>query len=173
MTLEEQNARFDLWLKAYAAILHHIANGFATGADREDLLQELLVTLWRAAPRFRGGSKESTYIYQVAHNAALTWRRSRGNYQARLARVEEQAVAELEPARGNSAASSEILDHVYAAIRRLPPLDRSLILLHLDALPYAEIAAIHGMNESAVGARLARIRTRLTNYMKEIIHELR
>ena len=39
MTLEEQNRRLAEWLEAHGAILHHVANGFAVGADRRDLYQ--------------------------------------------------------------------------------------------------------------------------------------
>ncbi len=174
MTLEEQTQRFDRWLAAHAALLHHVANGFAAGADRDDLLQELLLALWRAVPRFRGGCKESTYLYRVAHNAALSWRRTQSNYRARLDRFEQRVQGDLRAATpANDGREPEALQHVYAAIRLLPPLERSLILLHLDSLTYAEIADIHGMTEAAVGSRLNRIKSKLIQQMKEIIHELR
>lgn len=172
MTTHAQNLLFERWLAKHAAILHHVANGFAEGADRQDLLQELLLALWQSVPAFRGGAQPSTFVYRVAHNAALTWRRTEKNYRQRVDRFEALEMPLTAPAAGEPRAR-EALEHVYAAIRRLPPLDRSLILLHLDGVSYAEIAALHGLTETNVGARLTRLKQRLTTALEEISHELR
>jgi RNA polymerase sigma factor (sigma-70 family) len=167
---EEQNTQFSAWLDRHAAVLHHVANGFAEGADRHDLMQELMLAVWRAIPAYRAGAQASTFIYRVAHNTALTWRRTQKNYRERIDRFSDQSA--IEPT-ADSRREQEALAHVYAAIRRLPPLDRSLILLHLDGLDYAEIAGIHGLTETNVGARLTRLRKKLTNALEDIAHELR
>lgn len=60
-----------------------------------------------------------------------------------------------------------LLERLYAAIRTLPPVERSLVLLSLDGVPYAEIARLHGLSESNVGARLTRLRQRLSTLVKE------
>lgn len=70
MDVAEQHLLFDRWLAEHAAVLHHVANGFAEGSDRHDLMQELLLALWRAVPAYRGGARPSTFIYRVAHNTA-------------------------------------------------------------------------------------------------------
>ncbi|HEX2861691.1 MAG TPA: sigma-70 family RNA polymerase sigma factor [Lacunisphaera sp.] len=172
MQAAEQHSLFDRWVADHAAVLHHVANGFAEGADRHDLMQELLLAVWRAAPAFRGGAQSSTFIYRVAHNAALTWKRTQKNYRQRLDRFEALEVPAVpsSPAEGRDA---EALKHLYAAIRQLPPVDRSLILLHLDGVSYAAMAEIHGLTESNVGVRLNRLKQKLTDAMEEISHELR
>ncbi len=173
MTLEEQNSLLAAWLAEHAAILHHVANGFAEGADREDLFQELALALWRAIPAFRGEARVSTFIYRVAHNSALVWRRTQKNYRQRIDRYEALDAPKSAGADPAAERERETLEHVYAAIRRLPPLDRSLVLLHLDGVGYAEIAGIHGLSESNVGARLTRLRQKLTTDLERITHELR
>lgn len=172
MATDEQNLLFERWLSQHAAVLHHVANGFAEGADRHDLMQELMLAVWRAVPAFRGGAQASTFIYRVAHNAALTWRRTQKNYRQRIDRFETltREPAEAEP---GAAREREALEHIYAAIRRLPPVDRSLILLQLDGLSYAEIAEIHGLTESNVGVRLNRLKQKLTTALEALTHELR
>ncbi len=176
VTTDEQNRHFESWLGQHGAVLHHVANGFAEQSDRADLMQELLLAVWRAVPAFRGGAQTSTFVYRVAHNAALTWRRTRKNYAQRLARFETMTAADpVSPRPGSPGAdrTPEALAHVYAAIRQLPPLDRSLILLHLDGVSYAAIAEIHGLTETNVGARLTRLKQRLTTALETITHELR
>jgi RNA polymerase sigma factor (sigma-70 family) len=163
MRLADQEQRFAEWVREHAAILHHVARAFAVGSDRHDLMQELLLTLWRAAPGFRGEARVSTFIYRVAHNAALAWFR-----KERSARAEA-----LDAVTAANLPASEVptedgrLELLYAAIRQLTPLDRSMILLHLDERPYEEIAEIHGLSVNNVGVRLNRIRHKLAERLQE------
>lgn len=173
MTTDAHNAAFDRWLRDHAAVLHHVANGFAEGADRHDLMQELLLAVWKAVPAYRQGAKPSTFIFRVAHNAALTWRRTERNYRKRVDQFEAQHLPELPAHAPQSSRERETLELLYARIRELPPVDRSLILLHLDGASYAEMAEIHGLTESNVGARLTRLKQKLSDAMKEVTHELR
>lgn len=171
MSNEEQHAIFTAWINAHAGLLHRVANGFASGADRDDLMQELMLAVWRAVPAFAGASKESTFIYRVAHNAALTWRRGAATYHRRVEAYSAEPTRELD--RAEDARTDEALALIYAQIRRLPPVERSLILLQLDGVSYAAIAEIHGLTENHVGVRLSRIRQKLADALKETTHELR
>jgi RNA polymerase sigma factor (sigma-70 family) len=171
VTPEEHNARFEEWISAHAAILHHVANGFADPSDRNDLMQELLIAVWKAVPFFRKDARPSTFMFRVAHNVALTWRRGHKNYLKHV----DAFSADVSAARptNSSDREQETLEMLYAQIRRLPPVDRSLILLHLDGASYAEISELHGLSESNVGTRLTRIKQRLCDSMKEVSRELR
>lgn len=136
-------------------------------------MQELLLAVWRAVPAFRGDAQASTFIYRVAHNTALTWKRTQRNYRQRVDRFEALDLADAHSPPESSSRERETLEHLYAHIRQLPPLDRSLILLQLDGVSYAESAAIHGLTASNVGVRLNRLKQKLVQAMKEISHELR
>ena len=168
-----QHALFETWLADYAAVLHHVVNGFAEGTDRSDLMQELLLALWRAVPAFRGDAQASTFVYRVAHNAALTWKRTQRNYRKRVERFEALAVPPRPEVAASDQRERETLELIYTHIRQLPPLDRSLILLHLDGVSYAAMAEIHGLTESNVGARLTRLKQKLTHSLQDLSHELR
>jgi RNA polymerase sigma factor (sigma-70 family) len=173
VTIHEQNKCFEAWLGQHAAVLHHVANGFADGADRHDLMQELLLAMWRAVPAFRRSAQPSTFIFRVAHNAALTWKRTQRNYRQRVEKFEALGSVELAGSPATTERERETLELIYAHIRELPPVDRSLILLHLDGVSYAEMAAMHGLTESNVGARLTRLKQKLADAMKGVAHELR
>jgi RNA polymerase sigma factor (sigma-70 family) len=173
MNAAQQTAIFDAWLRDHAAILHHVANGFATGADRHDLMQELLLAVWRAIPAFREASSPSTFIFRVTHNAALSWKRGETGYRRRLDGFQQTLEATAETAGAHTAgtetagAPADQLELLYTAIRKLEPLDRSLVLLQLDGASYAQISAIHGLSESNVGVRLNRIRHKLAAIIEE------
>ena len=173
MTTAEHNRCFDEWLTQHRAVLHHVANGFANGDDRNDLMQELLLAVWRAVPAFRNSAQPATFIYRVAHNAALTWKRTERNYRARVDRFSELGGSETSPHSRDGHSAEEMLKHLYAAIRTFPPVDRSLILLQLEGLSYTDMAEIHGLTASNVGVRLNRLKHKLTTQMEGITHELR
>jgi RNA polymerase sigma-70 factor (ECF subfamily) len=99
----------------------------------------------------------------VAHNAALTWRRGETRRRLRWVTIE----AELLIRDAGDDPQAALLERLYAAIRKLPPVERSLILLSLDGVGYAEIARLHGLSETNVGARLTRIRQRVSSLVEE------
>lgn len=168
-TEQQQQQRFEEWTTGHRAILHHVVNAFAEGqADRADLMQDVLVAVWRAIPAFRGEARVTTFLYRVSHNAAMTWRRARGNYQRLLARA---GALEPRPLAGIETPGDERVERLYAHIRELPPLDRSLLLLWLDEVSYREMAEIHGIAENLVGVRLTRARAKLIERMKEPVKE--
>lgn len=162
---DTQATRFADWMRQHIAILHRVVRAFATGRDCDDLMQEIMLALWRAAPAFAGASSSATFVYRVAHNAALLWHRSERKHRRRVA-IAGQIDWMIQPETGRARADTPArLESLYASIRSLAPIDRSLILLSLDGLGYREIAEIHGLSESNVGTRLTRLRKRLADIM--------
>lgn len=164
-----RDRRFAEWTTAHAAIFFRVANAFARGADRDDLMQELLLAAWKAIPAFQGRALPSTFLYRVTHNAALAWKRgerSRRNLAERYERLRVPALGEPGHWAAEPGTDQEKLHRLYAGIRELPALDRSLVLLWLDDVPYAEIAAIHGLSVSNVGVRLTRARQALAQELQ-------
>jgi RNA polymerase sigma-70 factor (ECF subfamily) len=133
------------------------AYAFAAPADRDDLVQELLLAAWQALPAFDAGRcKLSTFLYRVASNRALNWSRTQRRYGRRLAALEQ--CPQLVLAEGAAPAEAGRIEWLYALMRELPPLDRSLLMLHLDRLSYREIGEVAGLSENHVGVRLHRIK---------------
>lgn len=166
--MSDQDDKFSEWMKAHIGVLYRISRAFAEPADQPDLLQELLLAVWKAAPSFRGGSAPVTFIYRVAHNRALTWRRSESGRKRRDA----DAHGEWQTQEGHDDPDAPLLDRLYAAVRRLAPLDRSLMLLSLDGVGQRDIGALHGLSETNVGVRLHRARARITTLLTETNHGL-
>ena len=164
MDITEQQRQFTDWLREHSAILHHVVNGFAAGDDRNDLLQEVLLAVWKSIPAFRGQAKPTTYLYRVSHNAALLWIRTEKNYRRRIEKFSAEPACEF--AGEPDVLTDERLMKLYAAIRQLKPVDRSLILLSLDGLSYREMAEVLGLSESNVGVKLNRIKIQLTQTLK-------
>src|SRR5581483_3561207 len=80
-----RDALFKQAVDDHMGILLKTAHGFtASAADRDDLVQEILLSVWQALPGYNGQCKISTFIYRVAHNRALNWVRTRTRYDRKL-----------------------------------------------------------------------------------------
>lgn len=157
--MRSNDAEFAACAGRHRGILLSIARNFAHSADVDDLLQDMLLALWHALPSFAGRSAESTFVYRVALNTALTHRRG-VDRAAPLDPIDADVpdTAADPPALAVLAERERAFDRALAS---LGPVDRSIVLMHLDAQPYAVIGEVLGLNESAVGARLTRARRRL------------
>lgn len=164
----ERDSKFGEWMKSHLGVLHRISRAFAEPADQHDLLQELMVSVWKAAPSFRGDSAPATFIYRVAHNRAVTWKRRETGRRNRAVQGQREWLAQSVDDDPDAA----LLDRLYAAIRQLPPVDRSLMLLSLDGVGHREIGELHDLSETNVGVRLHRARGRISTLMAETDDEL-
>lgn len=167
---DERQRIFQQWVHEHGAILHRTVRGFAPGSDADDLMQELLMALWRAIPAFRGASSPATFIYRVSHNAALTWKKLDAR-EAAEPLPSPDGVADCED-RSEEHDDERLLALLYDEIHKLRPTDRSLMLLSLDGLSYDEIGSIHGLSSNAIGVRLHRLRKQVFDSVKEKLDEV-
>ena len=134
----------------------------ASAGDREDLAQEIALNLWTALPRFRGAASERTWLYRIAHNVALTYVHKARRYAGPLDCSEGvlDALAAADDVEGQ-AARAEQQQRLLTAVSRLPLDDRRLVLLYLEGLTGAEMAAGLGISEANAATRLSRLRKEL------------
>jgi RNA polymerase sigma-70 factor, ECF subfamily len=170
---KELQVVFKGWLQEHAGLVYKVARAFAPAeADRQDLIQEILLQMWCSLPRFEGKAKASTWIYRVALNTALAWRRKETKHRAT-----QTPVIDIETLPGSQVDSAqqlhqqEVVERLYAAIQQLPKADAALVLLYLDDLSYHEMADVLGISENHVGVKLNRARKALGELMKEVVYE--
>jgi RNA polymerase sigma-70 factor, ECF subfamily len=143
----------------HRGILLKVAGAFSRNPiDREDLLQEITVALWRAHDRFDARSSFSTWMYRVAMNVAISFERSETR-KSRLVPADNSLFETIAQPRDEPA--DDRLALIRELIRRLDPPNRALMLLYLDDYPYAEIAKILGISETNVATKIGRIKDRL------------
>ncbi|MBD3766243.1 MAG: RNA polymerase sigma factor [Rhodobacterales bacterium] len=124
-------------------------------AEAEDVAQEAMLRLWRAAPGWRAGeARPTTWLYRVVANLCTDRLRRRRPAPA-LDEVPEPA----DPAPG--ALSGLIADDraraLQAALADLPERQRQAVVLrHLEGLGNPEIAGIMDIGVEAVESLLAR-----------------
>jgi RNA polymerase sigma-70 factor (ECF subfamily) len=164
----EQESQFRQWLEEHAGLLLKVVRSFAAAPpDSDDLLQEILLQVWLSLPAFRQESKATTWLYRVALNTAMVWKRRESKHCAgRGALPIEMEFVDHRPAPVEAHAEREKLERLYEVVRALPPADRALVLLYLDGLSYSDMAEVIGISESNVGVRLNRIKKVLSEKVK-------
>jgi RNA polymerase sigma-70 factor (ECF subfamily) len=174
MTAQQQETIFRRWLDAHIGLMLKVVRGCsASPADQDDLFQDVLLQLWSSIPAFRGEAKETTWIYRVAWNTALAWRRGeRRRREGHETFIKFSPAPEVQPSHVESQLEEEIVEQLYAAIRQLPKVDASLALMHLDGLSYQEMAEVLGISENYIGVKLNRIRKQLADQLKGASDEL-
>ena len=123
--------------------------------DFDDLYQEVLINLWRGFDGFEGRAKVSSWVYRVALNTCISYYRRNRRHTGRLPLTDSLGAADEDPERG------ERLRDLYALINRLDALEKAVVMLWLDELPYEEIAAITGLTRNNVASKLHRIKLKL------------
>jgi RNA polymerase sigma factor (sigma-70 family) len=98
-------------------------------------------------------------MYRIALNVTITAYRKQS--RRREAPPPEEHFFRRRPGDEEDTVAVEQRLLLYTTIRRLPPADRSLLLLHFDGHDYTSISAIMGISASNVGTRLTRLRLRL------------
>lgn len=134
---------------------------------REDLLQEILLAIWKALPGFRGDCSEKTFALRVAHNRCLThvWRRSKSARRQDFDELPE--VPDPRKSPETMLIDSRRRETLLAAIRALPVNFRQVITLALEDLTTAEIAAVLGLTQNNVAVRLNRARNALRKILED------
>ncbi len=166
---ESTEARFDRILREHGPALSRLASGYERfAAAREELLQEIALAIWQALPRFRGECSERTFVYRIAHNRGLTHAcRRRPAHQPLDELPEALAPVDPRPLPDEQAERARRRDWLMAAVRRLALPHRQVIMLALEDLSHAEIAAVLGITENNVGVRLHRARAALKEALEE------
>ncbi len=170
---QEREMLFRSWLREHAGLIFSISRSFAPDeADRQDLSQEILFQIWMSMVRFHPKAKVSTWLYRVALNTALAWRRKKRRRRWEIPVLELERFA-ADPQTPSLSSDRELVEALYAAIHQLRKLDACLMHMFLDGLSYGEMADILGISEDNVGVKLSRARTSLGRLLKEFSHEPR
>jgi RNA polymerase sigma factor (sigma-70 family) len=163
------NSRFCELFDAYQPALRRLVAVYvANPADREDLLQEIAVGIWKSLPSFRGDASERTWIYRIAHNIAI---RSASRIRRWSTQEPPMEGSFDHPSAGSSPEYDLLVDErrssLMKGIRELSTVDRQLVTLHLEGLSAGEIEEIIGASQGAIATRLTRIRQRLGKRLQE------
>jgi len=129
-----------------------------------DLTQEIFIKIYASLSRYRPEFKFSTWIYKIAHNAAIDHLRRNAGRERSLSNGTESEPQQLaieskglSPEQQSERAERRL--EIESVVRLLPTAYRELIVLrHSQDLTYEEIVEVTGLPLGTVKNRLFRAR---------------
>jgi RNA polymerase sigma-70 factor (ECF subfamily) len=133
-----------------------------TSHDRDDLFQEIVSRLWESFAHYDCNRPFSTWMYRVALNVAIDFRR---RHQRRTTESLNRETGH-DPPSPHDEPKQQQLEELRELLEQYTEADRAILLLTLEGNSYREIAEIIGITESNVGTRLSRLKKSL----RESVH---
>lgn len=160
MTARPDPSLFQSLYEQHQRMVLTLCRGYVRG-DLElarDLAQDVFVNVWKALPSFRGQASYKTWIYRITVNTCLLQLRKEKKRT-------EESLNEAIHDRGEEP-SSEAEQKLYEAIGELEEVDRLVIMLVLEEVPYADIADMMGISENNLRVKIHRARTKLKTLLQ-------
>jgi len=124
--------------------------------EPQDLFQEVVFQIWKSFSTFKGKSNIGTWIYKITLNVCnrskLELEKS-NNKTVRLESIQFVPI-EIRPNESHLEKYKALQD----CISSLRESDSSIVILHLEELPYKEIAVITDLTENHIAVKMKRIR---------------
>lgn len=177
---------FDVLMERYQARVYRLACRLTNDTDAGDVVQDAFLQVYQHLNSFRGDARFSTWLYRVATNVCLMWRRAHARrptepLNAFLPQFDSHGTHAQTPVYFDRTMHlEERLDreHLAAAARdalaRLPELYRhAFVLRDLEELPTEEVAEILGVKAATVRQRVHRARLLLRGFLNALPEESR
>ncbi|KMQ71209.1 RNA polymerase sigma factor [Chryseobacterium koreense] len=131
--------------------------------DEEDLFQEIVLQLWRSYDTFKGQSKISTWMYRVALNTAITLFRKK----TKSPQTDELQDFHYKDFMEDDEERQQQISTLYKVIKMLPNVERAIVTMYLDDLPYRDIAENLGITEVNARVKMNRLKKTLKELMEK------
>jgi RNA polymerase sigma factor (sigma-70 family) len=157
MTIIDKSDIFLSVIETNKGIIYKVANSYCKDIeDRKDLVQEIVLKLWKSFDSYDENFKHSTWIYRIALNTAISFYRKEKTRKQITNPFSESLfiVADFEDNK-QITQSTFFLNQF---ISELKELDKALMLLYLEEKSHKEIAEIIGITETNVATKIGRIK---------------
>jgi RNA polymerase sigma-70 factor, ECF subfamily len=156
---------FDLVTDRYAGMITRIALAHeGDPAIRRDLVQEIMLAVWAALPRFRRESSLKTFVAGIAYKRSIT-HVARAVRRPRSAELSE-SLASPDPLPDEVASRNQLKARLLEAVQALPLAQRQAIILFLEDFSFREIGETLGISAHAAEMRCHRARAILRDAME-------
>lgn len=155
-------------IEQHKGILHKVSKLYMDNIDdRNDLVQEIILQLWKSYSRFEGNSQFSTWMYRVSLNTALTYFKKEKKKTDQFTFIDNIDRAEEE----YSGEQDLQLELFYKAVHELGQVEKALIFLFLEGQSHKEIASNLGISEVNARVKLNRTKDKIQTIIKKYGYE--
>lgn len=160
MTPSPQTERFLTVLQEHKGIIYQVAQAYCSQAeDRKDLVQEMVLQLWKAFDTYSNQYKYSTWIYRIALNVAISYYRKEKRRRPLNQPLSDTIFTLMEAPPIDD--QQDNLDLLHQFMAQLKAIDKALLLLYLDGKTHQEIAHIMGLSQTNVATKISRLKAGL------------
>ena len=160
MNRSEQSELFLSVVHAHKGIIYKVVNSYCKNPeDREDLVQEIIIQLWKSFGQYDDSFKHSTWMYRIALNVAISFYRKESS-RKRISNPMTEGIINF-PEQDDFNDTETEVGMLRSMIAQLKDLDKALILLYLDEKNHKEISRIMGISETNVATKINRIKNHL------------
>jgi len=142
----------------------------------EEAVQESLIRIYKALPKWRKESLLGGYIYGICRTSCADVMRVNARHHARNLSVEEFDSLSMESPHGlgeEDMLRKEASQMLELALKMLEPEDRSMLYLHeVDGMGLSELGRMYNLPIGTVKSRLFRARDKMSAMLKEMGYEL-
>jgi len=131
--------------------------------DEQDLFQEIVLQLWRSYDTFKGQSKISTWMYRVALNTAITLFRKKTKSPQTDELMDFHHSGYIE----DDDEKQQQISLLYKVVKMLPHVERAIVMMYLDDLPYRDISENLGITEVNARVKMNRLKKTLKQLMEK------
>ena len=153
---------FSKLVRANSALVRGVTLRMLGGQEAQDASQEVWVKVWANMKSFRGDSAFSTWLYRVAVNTCLSFRRKESR---RRTREVDEELAHLSISSGDgdpeeAALDAERREEIQVALGNVRAEHRAaMVMRHMEGLSCAEISEVLGVPNGTVKGWASRGRT--------------
>ena len=159
---------YETAIREFGRALDRLAAGYEADPEkRHDLRQDIHFQLWKSFEVFDGRCSLKTWTFRVAHNISVSYvnrERRKNTGFVSLEEIERTAPGE---AREPDIDHERALRQLWEFVRQLKPLDRQIMISHLEDMDAAAIAEITGLSPANVGMKIHRIKNILSGRFLE------
>jgi RNA polymerase sigma-70 factor (ECF subfamily) len=161
---------FEKIMKDHLPALKRLCIAYEASSDlRQELLQEILLNIWRSLPTYRQEASLTTWMYRVALNVAIRHSTNSSRDPINQIKPEYEQLHNLPAEKEDTEERIEkkiALKQLRKSIRSLPSLDRQIMILYLEEISQSEIADITGLSRDNISTKVHRIKQLLIKKMR-------
>ena len=172
--LQGDTAAFGVLVRRHQDRLYHTVYRMVDNADdAHDVVQEAFLNAYQSLESFKGDSLFFTWLYRIAVNTAISWKRKRRVVVSIDAgRNGEPAVDPADPSDlsrpGHALEQAEQERRIHNALARLSPEHRAvLVMKDMEGHKYEAMAEVLGVPIGTIRSRLHRARLELRELLEK------
>lgn len=160
---KSHEALFIEYLESCKKLIIKVARIYCKNSeDRKDLIQDIILQLWKSYPKYDKAYAISTWTYRIALNVSISFlRKAKTRYNTHNSYQHQVELFQID-----NTVIDKGLEQLYNFMDLLKPIDKAIIILYMEGCKNKEISLVLGMSDTNISTRKQRIKEELKSYFE-------